>query len=419
MTGDHRPVRSLGLQRIGWTEENGFIRGLQHTYIVIGIACGKNFESETSESFHRVPLLVFLPETVVDDPPFLIDGETVAKERGITQLRHQRTGKLGKRVGKNDDPRLRAEPGHELARPLQRPHPSDHFVDGFDPDLMLAKKIKPIAHQYVVVWFVSRCPPQGLDPRMIGQPNPYFGDEHSFEIECYQMHSGISLGSRCKVKQQERGWRKHFFRIYSKNRVDRTQGPAETLFMKNILSSFLFLVVVSFLTPLGAQEDDSAEFDPMVLVGALSASITAADIEFANLPSGKVLRVGEDGVNVLDPADAGEIDPSVPRVGLGSVDSLPESDKQMIVSRFERAYEQLLTAYDDEQVSGDDMIAIVKFILSLDLPFDRVFILGLKDRFGPIVDNNNRVESTFEENLEEDPIQVTDPADVNTGYFAP
>ncbi|MEM0965928.1 MAG: hypothetical protein AAGJ81_07260 [Verrucomicrobiota bacterium] len=172
-----------------------------------------------------------------------------------------------------------------------------------------------------------------------------------------------------------------------------------------------------------AQDSEGEDFTPMVLVGAISASVMLVDVEFANLPSGKVLRAGPDGVEVLDPADVPETSPSVPRITVGAVDTLPAAQKQALARRLERVLDQIMIAYDDGVVSADDVIEIVKFLLAVDLPFDERFRGQLVRRFGPLVDT---IEPDDGETQVVDPIllepdeepQVTDPIDL-TPYFAP
>jgi|GEM_PF-5511615 len=174
---------------------------------------------------------------------------------------------------------------------------------------------------------------------------------------------------------------------------------------------------------------EAQEFEPMVLIGAISASVQIVDVEFANLPSGKVLRIGIDGIDILDPADTEEIPAGIPRVMAGMIDSLPADQKTGLANKLDSAFAVVLDSYDDGSVSEDDALAIAKFLLSLDLPFDQRFIETLEERFGPLVVNPNQraLNREFDDStqvtdpidLNDDSIQVTDPIDLNDTYFAP
>ena len=204
--------------------------------------------------------------------------------------------------------------------------------------------------------------------------------------------------------------------------------------MKYFTSSFfLGLLIALSAGPVQAQEDGGdAGFSPMVLEGAISASVSFDEIEFANLPSGKIIRIGEAGVQVLDPSEVPGIGDDVPRIGGGAVNTLSQAERTALTQRLTRSLEQLMTAYDDGMVSADDTIEIVKFLLSVDLPWDERLRDEFGERFGPLIepatdsdgdstDEKTRITDSIEGNndLTQDPVQVTDPIDTTTTYFAP
>lgn len=187
------------------------------------------------------------------------------------------------------------------------------------------------------------------------------------------------------------------------------------MIMKHFLASTFLASLLAFSAGPAQAQEEGSDFTPMVLVGALSASVTLNDVEFANLPSGMVIRTGPNGVEVLDPADVPEIDPSVPRVDSGAVTTLSEGERLALTQRFERSLDQLMTAYDQDVVSEDDVITIVKFLLAVQLPWDEVTRRELVDRFGPAVDP----DADPVEEAEQNAVQVTDPIDTTNDYFTP
>ncbi|MGE9291367.1 MAG: hypothetical protein ACQKBT_10285 [Puniceicoccales bacterium] len=199
--------------------------------------------------------------------------------------------------------------------------------------------------------------------------------------------------------------------------------------MKHLLTSTLFCSLFFSTFSLAQAQEGEEGVNPLVLVGALSASVTSADVEFANLPSGKVIQIGENGVEILDPQDAPEVDPSTPRVMTSAVASMPEAQKKALARKLEATLDQLMNAYDDDMVSEDDVLAIVKFLSSVDLPYDEVFVDTIEQRFGPIVDDaTTPVPPIFEpddsqvtdpSDVTPTPEQVTEPIDNNNTYFAP
>ncbi|MEM0965002.1 MAG: FecR family protein [Verrucomicrobiota bacterium] len=176
------------------------------------------------------------------------------------------------------------------------------------------------------------------------------------------------------------------------------------------------------LNKLFENEDDRAldGLEPMVLVGGISALVETADVAFGNLPSGKVVTISDEGVETLDPEDVGEIPAELPRVTVGAIDFLPEDQKAALAIKLEKAFEEVLKSYEDGSVSAEDTIAIAKFLLSLDLPLDERFKDDVEDQFGPLLDEPDE-EGPFEDSqdLLDDSTQVTDPIDINDGYFAP
>jgi|GEM_PF-5174410 hypothetical protein len=201
--------------------------------------------------------------------------------------------------------------------------------------------------------------------------------------------------------------------------------------MKHILSTLTFFSSFALAsTSAFAQEEssDTAGGSDVVLVGNISASVGTDTAEYGNLPSGMILRTGPNGVEVLDPADAPEVDPSIPRVSTSAVSELPDGERAALKRKLQSSMQDLLTAYDDGVISGDDTIAIYKFLLGLDLPFDETFVDTIERRFGPTVISRNTIDEedgdtrvTDPNDLLDGPIQpqVTDPIDNNNTYFAP
>ncbi len=167
----------------------------------------------------------------------------------------------------------------------------------------------------------------------------------------------------------------------------------------------------------------------MVLEGAISASVSVDEVEFT-LSSGRVIRIGEDGVQVLDSGEGTETDAEP--MSWGDVSTLGSAERAALTQRLTRSLEQLLTAYDDELVSEDDTIEIMRFLVDVDLPWDETLRQEAEDRFGPLVtpatdsdgdstDEETRLTDPIEGTNDEtqDPVQVTDPIDTTTDYFTP
>ncbi len=186
--------------------------------------------------------------------------------------------------------------------------------------------------------------------------------------------------------------------------------------------SLLFSILAFSAGPAQAQEGGDAGFSPMVLVGALSASVSLTEVEFANLPSGNVIRISEDGtVEVVSPDDATGADPSVPRVDSGMVSTLSDAEQDAIKQRLQGSFTALLAAYDQGSVAEEDVLAVAKFLLDADLPWDEVFKEEAEDRFGPLVDDvtdDDAVDFGLDDD-DDDPTQVTDPLDTTDDYFTP
>ncbi|MBC2600354.1 hypothetical protein [Puniceicoccus vermicola] len=199
--------------------------------------------------------------------------------------------------------------------------------------------------------------------------------------------------------------------------------------MKQLLTSTFFcsLLLASFglahaqdgqVKPVNSTQDQNTETEgmSMVLVGALSASVTQESIDFANLPSGRVVKVGKDGVQVTTPEGAPSVPMEVPRLGTNSVHILPEAEKRALARKLQTSYDQIMTAYDDGAISEDDTLAIVKFMYDMELPYSETFRTSVERRFPTI---QPQPGPTPPELFELDDTQVTDPIDTTSDYFTP
>ncbi len=77
-----------------------------------------------------------------------------------------------------------------------------------------------------------------------------------------------------------------------------------------------------------------------------------------------------------------EIHPAVPRMGVRSIGLLPESERYALARRFQTIYDPLISASENQTVARSDVSAIVKFMLSVDLPYDEVFLARVREQFG-------------------------------------
>ncbi len=199
--------------------------------------------------------------------------------------------------------------------------------------------------------------------------------------------------------------------------------------MKYFTSSFVLgLLLALSAGPAQAQEDEGV--GALLLEGALSASVSLDEVDFARLPSGKVVRIGPDGARYLTADEVSSFDPNLPQYGGEdglSLSALTMAEREALKQELRQSLGQLLTAYDDGSISGDDTIAIVKFLLDLDLGWDETYRDQVANDFNisplvePAVDSDGNttgggsdgsVPITGGNNPLEQGPQNTDPADL-------
>ena len=109
------------------------------------------------------------------------------------QLAHQRLGEFVERVRQDDDLEALAQPVDEVQRPRERLQRGDHLLDIIDFQVVLGENAESLLHQHVVIRDVAGGGAQFLDAGALGESDPDFGYEHSFEVETGQFHARFSL----------------------------------------------------------------------------------------------------------------------------------------------------------------------------------------------------------------------------------
>jgi hypothetical protein len=97
-----------------------------------------------------------------------------------------------------------AQPGEEVARPLERAHAPDHGLDVAQVQAMGVEDGDAVAHQLVVVRLVAGGDAQRLDAGGLGDVDPDLRDEDAFQIEADD-HGRLASGSAAGTQASVRG----------------------------------------------------------------------------------------------------------------------------------------------------------------------------------------------------------------------
>ena len=160
----------------------------EHRGVVVGIARGHDLEVELLEALDRLALLVGHAQVVVHQDALGVGLEAVAEQRRQAELLHQRLGELVEGVGEDHHLVGVAQRVEEFARALHRPHAGDDLLDVGQAELLLRQDVQAVLHQGVVVGLVAGGAAQLGDAGTLGEFDPDFGDEHTFEVETDDTH---------------------------------------------------------------------------------------------------------------------------------------------------------------------------------------------------------------------------------------
>lgn len=172
-----------------------------------------------------------------------------------------------------------------------------------------------------------------------------------------------------------------------------------------------------------------SDMSTMILLGSVvSASIDTNEVVFTNLGDGnRSIFVGPDGVVVVSAQQ--NFDPQFQRFSNTELRALSEVERRMMATRLQTALQQMLADLrtDDSELTEEDVVAVIKFILSVDLPWDEGFfadfpevqaILGSGNFEDPFGQPDDGTPPRFEEPTPPPPPVVTPP--ITPGpYFAP
>jgi hypothetical protein len=112
---------------------------------------------------------------------------------------HQRVGEFVEGVGEDDDLVILAQLVEEGARARHRAHFGDHLLDVRQAELVLAQDVQAVLHQLVVVRLVARRAAQLGNAGALGEFDPDFGDEDTFEVEADDLHGSASCTSSQRI----------------------------------------------------------------------------------------------------------------------------------------------------------------------------------------------------------------------------
>ena len=124
----------------------------------------------------------------------------MAKQRRPRELAHQRVRKFIKSVGQNNHFVVFAQRVKKSARAGQRGHFANHLLNIRQTQAVFGQNAQAIFHQYVVIGFIARRAPQGVNPRAFGKRNPDFGDQNALKVKANNFHKKLPATRKGRLK---------------------------------------------------------------------------------------------------------------------------------------------------------------------------------------------------------------------------
>lgn len=197
---------------------------------------------------------------------------------------------------------------------------------------------------------------------------------------------------------------------------------------------FLLLLAGGLFVAQGQESPDEPlpeDDDAVIIVGAvISASISSDEVIFTDLGDGSRTVVQRpDGILVI--LARTEFSTTLPALTNSGIKALAEAQRVILARRLELALAQLIRELGREgtDLTDDDVAEVIKFLLSVDLPYDEGFFSmvvndprfgGMDQLFGDAFDS----PSLFEPDPESPappppPPPVVTPPIVTPPYFTP
>lgn len=179
----------------------------------------------------------------------------------------------------------------------------------------------------------------------------------------------------------------------------------------------IFLAVALFIPALRAQENENGiaiDPDAVVLLGAVVAASVAADqVVFNHLADGtRSIVILADGTIVVQART--DFDPSLRSASNADLRALSDAQHRLMVSQLQGALQLLIAELrnPEAQVTEQDVVEVVKFMLSVDLPWDEGFFADAPTVMQVVRSNN--VEDPFGQLDRETPAIFEEPTPTPT-----
>lgn len=154
----------------------------QHGRVVVGITRCDHAIVEATQGLDGFAFLVVESQFEIDDA-VVVNYQSVADQRGHSEMSHQRATELLERVGQDEDLGEFSQSTEEFGCSRKRRQTGDHAFDFRHGQAVGVEDLESTAHQLVVVGFVAGGPAQLWYAGLFGNCYPNFGNEHPFEIQ--------------------------------------------------------------------------------------------------------------------------------------------------------------------------------------------------------------------------------------------
>ncbi len=178
----------VGLDVVGWAEEDALVGGLEHSDVVVGVAECYDIVFEAFEGFDGFAFGVGLSEFVVGDASVLVGFEAVAEEEGVFEFIHEWLRELDEGVADDGEACEFAYFAYELERTGEGVERAYDILDVVECEVMLVEDAETHLHEFVVVFNVPGGEFKFLDTSLFRHIDPYFWHEYALEVSANNPH---------------------------------------------------------------------------------------------------------------------------------------------------------------------------------------------------------------------------------------
>ena len=178
----------VGLDVVGWAEEDALVGCLQHCDVVVGVAECHDIVLQAFEGLDGFAFGVGLSEFVVGDASGWVGLEAMAEEEWVFEFVHEWLCELDEGVADYGETSEFAYLSYEVEGAWEWFEGAYDLLDVVEGEVMFVEDAESHLHEFVVVFDVSGGEFKFLDTSFFRHIDPYFGHEDAFEVSANDPH---------------------------------------------------------------------------------------------------------------------------------------------------------------------------------------------------------------------------------------